>query len=80
MIGKRKPFPIDALKSKTTAKNLNDAKIDKTGLFRRRMAVDADLRPRPLPLNSEFLGPVILEQLDATTVIHPGDRAQVDVG
>jgi N-methylhydantoinase A len=42
------------------------------------MVVDADVRSGPLPLNSEFLGPAILEQLDATTVIHPGDRAQVD--
>jgi N-methylhydantoinase A len=31
-----------------------------------------------LPLNCEFVGPAILEQLDATTVVEPGDRARID--
>jgi N-methylhydantoinase A len=79
VIGKRKPFPVDALTSKTAAQNLNDARIDI-----RRVWFEDGWLPTPifdrdrLPLNSEFLGPAILEQLDATTVIHPGDRAQVD--
>jgi N-methylhydantoinase A len=31
-----------------------------------------------LPLNCEFVGAAILEQLDATTVVEPGDRARID--
>jgi N-methylhydantoinase A len=31
-----------------------------------------------LPLESEFRGPAILEQLDATTIIEPDDYAHVD--
>jgi len=31
-----------------------------------------------LPLDAEIAGPAILEQMDATTVLEPGDRARVD--
>ena len=31
-----------------------------------------------LPLDAEFAGPAILEQMDATTVLEPGDRARSD--
>ena len=31
-----------------------------------------------LQAGAEFVGPAIVEQLDATTVVHPGDRARVD--
>jgi N-methylhydantoinase A len=79
VIGKRKPFPDDALTSKTAAKNLNDAKIDTRRVWFEDGWLSTPIFDRDrLPLNSEFLGPAILEQLDATTVIHPGDRAQVD--
>jgi N-methylhydantoinase A len=79
VIGKRKPFPVDALTSKTAAKNLNDAKIDTRRVWFKDGWLSTPIFDRDrLPLNSEFLGPAILEQLDATTVIHPGDRAQVD--
>lgn len=79
VIGKRKPFPVDALTSKAAGKSLNDARIDT-----RRVWFDDGWLSTPifdrdrLPLNSEFQGPAILEQLDATTVIHPGDSAMVD--
>jgi N-methylhydantoinase A len=33
-----------------------------------------------LPLDAEILGPAILEQMDATTVLEPGDRACSDRG
>ncbi len=80
VIGKRKPFPVDALTTKTAAKNLNDAKIDIRRVWFEDGWLSTPIFDRDrLPLNCEFLGPAILEQLDATTVIHPGDRAQVDV-
>ena len=31
-----------------------------------------------LAAGSTFAGPAIVEQLDSTTVIHPGQRAEVD--
>ncbi len=31
-----------------------------------------------LPLAASFAGPAIVQQLDATTVIEPGDRVEVD--
>jgi N-methylhydantoinase A len=79
VIGKRRPFPVDVLTSKTAAKNLNDAKIDTRRVWFEDGWLSTPIFDRDrLPLSSEFLGPAILEQLDATTVIHPGDRAQVD--
>jgi N-methylhydantoinase A len=79
VIGKRKPFPVDALTSKTATKNLNDAKIDTRRVWFEDGWLSTPIFDRDrLPLNSEFFGPAILEQLDATTVIHPGDRAVVD--
>jgi N-methylhydantoinase A len=79
VIGKRKPFPVDALTSSTAAKNLDDAKLDMRRVWFEDGWLSTPIFDRDrLPLNSEFLGPAILEQLDATTVIHPGDRAQVD--
>jgi N-methylhydantoinase A len=79
VIGKRKPFPVDALTSTTSVKNLNDAKINMRRVWFEDGWLSTPIFDRDrLPLNSEFLGPAILEQLDATTVIHPGDRVQVD--
>jgi N-methylhydantoinase A len=79
VIGKRKPFPVDALTSKTAAKNLSDARIDTRRVWFEDGWLSTPVFDRErLPLNSEFPGPAILEQLDATTVIHPGDQAQVD--
>jgi N-methylhydantoinase A len=31
-----------------------------------------------LPLDAKLAGPAVIEQLDATTVVAPGDRAQLD--
>ena len=35
-------------------------------------------RREQLPAGATLAGPAIVEQLDATTVIEPGDRARVD--
>jgi N-methylhydantoinase A len=35
-------------------------------------------RRERLPAGTTFTGPAIVEQLDATTVIEPGDRVKVD--
>jgi N-methylhydantoinase A len=31
-----------------------------------------------LPLAARFVGPAIIEQLDCTTVVEPGNRVEVD--
>ena len=79
VIGKRKPFPVDALTSQKTEKTVAEAQLNT-----RRVWFDGGWFETPiydrdrLPLNSEFDGPAILEQLDATTVVHPGDHVHVD--
>jgi N-methylhydantoinase A len=79
VIGKRYPFPVDALTSKNPAASVNDAKIETRQVWFEGGWTATPIFDRDrLPLGSEFVGPAILEQLDATTVIHPGDRAQVD--
>jgi len=70
---------VDALTSRKTGKTVADAQLNT-----RRVWFDGGWFETPvydrdqLPLNSEFDGPAILEQLDATTVVHPGDRVHVD--
>jgi N-methylhydantoinase A len=79
VIGKRKPFPADTLTSKSVAATVEDSRVQIRDVW-----FDDKWMPTPiynrdrLPLKSDFAGPAILEQLDATTVIHPGDRVEVD--
>ncbi|WJR76689.1 hydantoinase/oxoprolinase family protein [Bradyrhizobium sp. NP1] len=79
VIGRRKPFPIDALRSKEPAASVDMARIEVRQVWFEDgwLATPVFDRDR-LPLRSAFLGPAILEQLDATTVVHPGDRVEVD--
>jgi N-methylhydantoinase A len=79
VIGRRKPFPIDALRSKEPAASVDMARIEVRQVWFEDgwLATPVFDRDR-LPLGSAFLGPAILEQLDATTVVHPGDRVEVD--
>ena len=46
------------------------------GPVRRRLARHPRLPPRPPPPAATLAGPAILEQMDTTTVLPPGDRAQ----
>jgi N-methylhydantoinase A len=79
VIGKRAPFPPDALTSKSTAVRVEDARLGSREVWFNDGWCETPIYDRDrLPLESEFEGPAILEQLDATTVIHPGDRARVD--
>lgn len=79
VIGKRKPFPIDALTSTTPAATAEEAKLGTRRVWFEDGWFSTPVFDRDrLPLGSELLGPAILEQLDATTVVQPGDRVQVD--
>jgi N-methylhydantoinase A len=46
--------------------------------FERGWAETPIYRREQLPVGAEFTGPAIVEQLDTTTVIDPGDRVRVD--
>lgn len=79
VVGKRRALPHDALTSRTTAANLEEAQAGSRDVW-----FDDGWRKTPiyardrLPLGCDFEGPAILEQLDATTVVHPGDQVRVD--
>jgi N-methylhydantoinase A len=79
VIGRRKPFPIEALQSKEPAANVDLARRELRQVWFEDGWLTTPVFDRDrLPSGSEFLGPAILEQLDATSVVHPGDRVQVD--
>ena len=79
VIGQRKPFLIDALRSKEPAASVDLARTEVRQVWFEDGWLSTPVFDRDrLPLRSAFLGPAILEQLDATTVVHPGDRVEVD--
>ncbi len=79
VIGQRPPLELGALASRTTAASA-DAAISE----RRQVWFDGGWRGTPvyqrdrLPRDARFAGPAIVEQLDCTTVIEPGDRVSLD--
>jgi N-methylhydantoinase A len=79
IIGKRAPFPQNALTSTSTAVRVEDARIGSRSVWFENGWCETPIYDRDrLPLESEFNGPAILEQLDATTVVHPDNHVRVD--
>jgi N-methylhydantoinase A len=79
VIGRRRPVALEGLTGAAVTGSAADAR---TGV--RRVRFDGGwhetaiyARDR-LPRGAEFSGPAIVEQLDATTVVDPGDRVRVD--
>lgn len=80
VVGKRRPIPLGALAPR------GDAASTLAGARRTRRPVwfDGGWQDTPvysrqcLPLQAAFDGPAIIEQLDCTTVVEPGDRVEVD--
>jgi N-methylhydantoinase A len=74
VIGRRRPIALDTLVdaspggSSGTRRVWFDERWHNTPIYRREH----------LPVGATLLGPAIVEQLDATTVIEPGDEARVD--
>ena len=79
VIGQRPPLDLGALASRNAPGNAEDAISE-----RRQVWFDGGWRDTPvyqrdrLPASARFTGPAIVEQLDCTTVIEPGDRVSLD--
>jgi N-methylhydantoinase A len=79
VIGRRAPIPLASLASPRPTASITEARRTM-----RRVWFDGEWRETPvyrrgrLPREARFEGPAIVEQLDATTVVEPGDRVTVD--
>ena len=80
VIGVRDAFDLSTLIDPAGAPTSLDGALQRAaaGVVRRRLARHAGLSREKLPLDAVIEGPAILEQLDATTVLEPGDRVRSD--
>jgi N-methylhydantoinase A len=75
VIGRRRPIALDGLGGVLTAGGPTAAR---PVWFDQQWHDTAIYRREHLPVGATLTGPAIVEQLDATTVIEPGDRVRVD--
>jgi N-methylhydantoinase A len=80
VIGKRKGVLLKSISTAQPRATLREAQRSRRPVwFESSGWVDTPLYAREhLPLGCEFDGPAIIEQLDCTTVIEPGNRVQMD--
>jgi N-methylhydantoinase A len=80
VIGRRRPFPMASLIDVgERASKLDGAIISERRLFARGAWQTAPVFDRvKLPTGARIVGPAIVQQIDATTVIEPGSTALVD--
>ena len=80
VIGKRKGVLLKSISTAQPRATLREAQRNRRPVwFESSGWVDTPLYAREhLPLGCEFDGPAIIEQLDCTTVIEPGNRVQMD--
>jgi N-methylhydantoinase A len=80
VIGRRRPFPIEALMPPVPEKTSTESAI----IGERRMFADGNWHMakvyarEKLPRTARVFGPAIIEQVDATTVVEPEALASVD--
>jgi N-methylhydantoinase A len=76
VIGRRKPFPMTALQAVTSGERRADATrpIYAGGQWHEARVVAR----ASLSAGAEIMGPAVIEQFDATTIVEPGARARVD--
>jgi N-methylhydantoinase A len=79
VIGKRRALSLKAMTSATPAATLAEARREVRPVWFGQAWVDTPvyLRDR-LPEGIAFDGPAIVEQLDCTTVVEPGNRVKMD--
>jgi len=80
VIGRRPQVPLDSLMDATArAGDLDGATVGRRRVWFADGWHDTPILQRDrLPLESRFAGPAIVEQLDTTTVIDPGNEVEVD--
>lgn len=79
VIGKRRPVRLAALAAGEPRATLADACTETREVWFDGARVATPVYRRDwMPAGAEFSGPAIVEQLDATTVIEPGNRVRVD--
>ncbi|MFO0997521.1 MAG: hydantoinase/oxoprolinase family protein [Alphaproteobacteria bacterium] len=80
VIGKRKGVTLRALVDwKAQAKTLDEAKVDSRRIWFDGGWVETPIYRRDaLPAKIRFKGPAIIEQLDTTTVVEPGNTVEMD--
>lgn len=77
VIGLRKPLPIDAIQPREHTARA--AEVSKRPVWFDGHWIETSIYQREqLTPEQRFVGPAIIEQLDATTVIEPNDMARVD--
>jgi N-methylhydantoinase A len=77
VVGRRRPVPITAI-DPSGAKREQVGRETRSVWFDSRWIETPIYQREQLPRGAEFDGPAIIEQLDATTVVEPQDRARVD--
>ncbi|MCZ7564194.1 MAG: hydantoinase/oxoprolinase family protein [Burkholderiales bacterium] len=79
VIGKRPAVPLAALAAGAPGTVLADAEIDRRAVWFDGAPIATPVyRRERLPCGAQFAGPAIVEQLDATAVIEPGNRVAID--
>lgn len=79
VIGRRKPVDLGALLSDARAATVAEARRGTRRVWFEPGWIETPIyRRERLPLGCRFDGPAVLEQLDATTVIEPGNQVAVD--
>jgi N-methylhydantoinase A len=78
VIGRRRRIALDALLGVASGTLADAATGHRRVWFAEGWRLTPIYRRESLPRGAEFSGPAIIEQLDATTVIEPGDRVTVD--
>ncbi len=79
VIGRRKPVDLAALLPSDRAATVPDARSGTRRVWFEQGWLEAPVyRRERLPPGGRFAGPAVLEQLDATTVIEPGNHVEVD--
>lgn len=79
VIGRRTPFPLAALIDDAGRTDLAGARLGTRPVYAGGAWHEAAIYAREaLPLGAEIVGPAVIQQIDATTVIEPGARARVD--
>ncbi|MCF4127022.1 hydantoinase/oxoprolinase family protein [Methylobacterium sp. SyP6R] len=79
VIGRRKPFPLAALIDEAGRTDLAGARLGTRPVYAGGAWHEAAIYTREaLPLGAEIVGPAVIQQIDATTVIEPGATARVD--